>query len=192
MILSTAVVALLTGVTVYRLTVEKHNDVGVLLNGAGFAQVALPLCFQLGQFQLRASLLQVCAGGAVRGILEPLIAAIPASIVIANRTTEKAQTLVQLFEEYAQSESVELSAQDFESLSGHFDIIIKINEFSTRRTHFPAINCEIGTFRCFGSEFDFITLFLIRSKVNGLSVFSLLCLFFSLDSLLPLFSCSLY
>lgn len=64
------------------------------------------------------------AGGAVRGILEPLIAAIPASIVIANRTTEKAQTLVQLFEEYAQSESVELSAQDFESLSGHFDIII--------------------------------------------------------------------
>lgn len=71
-----------------------------------------------------ARVLILGAGGAIRGILEPLIASIPASIVIANRTMDKAQTLVQLFEAQAQAEAVELTAQDFQSLSGRFDIII--------------------------------------------------------------------
>ena len=54
------------------------------------------------------------AGGAVRGILEPLLAACPASLTLTNRTLEKAETLRDLFKDQAQIEVLELAA-----LKGH-------------------------------------------------------------------------
>ncbi|ALG68890.1 shikimate dehydrogenase [Beggiatoa leptomitoformis] len=60
------------------------------------------------------------AGGAVRGVLEPILAEKPASCVIANRTLEKAQVLVSLF-----AEIEPLSACTYDALAGQqFDIII--------------------------------------------------------------------
>ncbi|MBD2857580.1 shikimate dehydrogenase [Spongiibacter sp. KMU-158] len=60
------------------------------------------------------------AGGAVRGILGPLLKQQPASIVVANRTVEKAQALVEIF-----SARGEISACAFEHLAGQqFDLII--------------------------------------------------------------------
>ncbi len=47
------------------------------------------------------SVLVIGAGGAVRGILEPLIAAKPKSIHIVNRTIKRAQELVQSFSDLA-------------------------------------------------------------------------------------------
>lgn len=60
------------------------------------------------------------AGGAVQGILGPLIAEAPACIVIANRTVSKARDLVNAF-----AGDGELSARGFDELAGEsFDIVI--------------------------------------------------------------------
>ncbi|MDX1795701.1 MAG: shikimate dehydrogenase [Hydrogenovibrio sp.] len=62
------------------------------------------------------------AGGAVQGILEPLIEKAPASIHIANRTAKRAEVLGQRFDT-----AVPISASGWEDiplLSGGYDIII--------------------------------------------------------------------
>jgi shikimate dehydrogenase len=60
------------------------------------------------------------AGGAVRGVLGPLLAEQPREIVIANRTLEKAQRLVEIF-----SHLGHVRACDYAALSGQsFDFVI--------------------------------------------------------------------
>ncbi|MEE2651321.1 MAG: shikimate dehydrogenase [Pseudomonadota bacterium] len=60
------------------------------------------------------------AGGAVRGILGPLLKQRPEELVVANRTPEKAEALAELFAELGP-----VSGQPFEALPGRqFDLII--------------------------------------------------------------------
>lgn len=60
------------------------------------------------------------AGGAVRGILQPLLEEQPASVTIANRTYEKAQQLVMSFQDLGT-----LQACSFADLAGQtFDVVI--------------------------------------------------------------------
>lgn len=59
------------------------------------------------------------AGGAVRGVLGPLLDERPSALVIANRTSAKAE---QLAADFARLGPV--SAQPFETLTGRFDLII--------------------------------------------------------------------
>ena len=60
------------------------------------------------------------AGGAVRGVLEPLLAAAPAQCVIANRTVSKAKTLAKLFAALSN-----ITAFPYDALPGQsFDLII--------------------------------------------------------------------
>ncbi len=61
------------------------------------------------------------AGGAVRGILQPLLAERPASLTVVNRTAERAQ---QLATEFADA-PLSISAGGFDSVAGcEFDLII--------------------------------------------------------------------
>lgn len=64
-------------------------------------------------------LLLLGAGGAVRGVLQPLLEAEPASIFIANRTASKAEALAIDFAELGA-----VSGGGFADISGAFDLII--------------------------------------------------------------------
>ncbi|MGV8842134.1 MAG: shikimate dehydrogenase [Pseudomonas sp.] len=59
------------------------------------------------------------AGGAVRGVLEPLLAEQPAALVIANRTLANAERLVAQFADLGP-----LTASAFDALAAPFDLII--------------------------------------------------------------------
>jgi len=59
------------------------------------------------------------AGGAVRGVLQPILAQLPRQVVIANRTFSKAQTLAALVASLGDIEAVPI-----ELLQGPFDWII--------------------------------------------------------------------
>lgn len=69
-----------------------------------------------------ARILVLGAGGAVRGVLGPILAEHPASITIANRTVAKAEALVELFTPVAGE--TRLSACGFEQPNEPFDVII--------------------------------------------------------------------
>ncbi len=65
-------------------------------------------------------ILIVGAGGAVRGVLGPLLEQAPESITICNRTFSKAEYLAQLF-----SDSITVVAKQFADIAGmSFDIVI--------------------------------------------------------------------
>lgn len=59
------------------------------------------------------------AGGAARGVIEPLLAHHPSELYIANRTTNKAIQLAELFQDFG-----EISAGGFDDVSGAYDVII--------------------------------------------------------------------
>jgi shikimate dehydrogenase len=66
-----------------------------------------------------ARILLLGAGGAARGVIEPLLEQRPQSLVIANRTLERAETLVDLF-----SALGPVQALPFEALDGPVDLIV--------------------------------------------------------------------
>lgn len=59
------------------------------------------------------------AGGAVRGVIKPVLEQNPQQLVIANRTVSKAETLADMFAPYGC-----VSASGFANLEGPFDLII--------------------------------------------------------------------
>lgn len=69
-----------------------------------------------------ARLLILGAGGAVRGVLGPLLDEQPGGLVIANRTVARAEALVRLFAR--ERHATPLSACGFEQVTGPFDVII--------------------------------------------------------------------
>ena len=66
------------------------------------------------------SVLILGAGGAVRGVLGPLLDKKPGKVIVANRTVTRAVDLVKVFAEYSS-----LSASSYQALEGcQFDVVI--------------------------------------------------------------------
>ncbi|GAB4406160.1 MAG: shikimate dehydrogenase [Rhodoferax sp.] len=81
--------------------------------------------------------LLVGAGGAAAGALGPLIEAAPARIVLANRTLDKAQQLVQRHQALAALHKVELFAQSIQGLDDIFDVVINATASSLGGERLP-------------------------------------------------------
>ncbi|WP_426415543.1 shikimate dehydrogenase [Aestuariirhabdus sp. LZHN29] len=79
------------------------------------------------------------AGGAARGVIQPLLAENPASLVIANRTLARAQELVVLF-----AGSGALQAVPFDQLSGEFDLVVNATSASLHGEIPPLPETSIG------------------------------------------------
>ncbi|MBT5031492.1 MAG: shikimate dehydrogenase [Proteobacteria bacterium] len=80
-----------------------------------------------------SKLLIIGAGGASRGILEPLLALSPGSIDIANRTHSKAVELVSLFQHLGK-----IRALSFSELSIEYDVVVNASS-SSLQDDIPAI-----------------------------------------------------
>lgn len=93
-----------------KLSVDNTDGVGLLCDLSRYIDLQNKNILILG------------AGGAVRGILEPLLKAKPADLVVANRTIEKARELTAYFPMIKCSSLI--------SLSGEFDLIINATSAS--------------------------------------------------------------
>jgi len=69
-------------------------------------------------------ILVIGAGGAVRGVLQPILSEQPDRVYICNRTVSKADVLVDLFKELGSLQSVSFESLAEECLNGGFDIVI--------------------------------------------------------------------
>lgn len=100
------------------LAVEKDGRLlGDNTDGAGLVH---DLCDNLGIVITRARILILGAGGATRGIVAPLLALEPATLVVANRTAERAAALAGSFTTLGPIRGSGLQSLDGEA----FDIVI--------------------------------------------------------------------
>ncbi|BAQ77919.1 shikimate dehydrogenase [Pseudomonas sp. St29] len=106
-------------------TLSKQADGRLLGDNTDGAGLVRDLTVNAGVSLKGKRILLLGAGGAVRGALEPLLAQQPASVVIANRTVEKAELLAELFADLGP-----VSASGFDWLEESVDLIINATSAS--------------------------------------------------------------
>ncbi|KQM48778.1 shikimate dehydrogenase [Pseudomonas sp. Leaf15] len=106
-------------------TLSKLGDGTLLGDNTDGAGLVRDLTVNAGLSLQGKRILLLGAGGAVRGALEPLLAEQPASLIIANRTVEKAELLAELFDDLGP-----VSASGFDWLREPVDVIINATSAS--------------------------------------------------------------
>ncbi|USD65337.1 shikimate dehydrogenase [Vibrio sp. SCSIO 43136] len=117
-------------------TLKKLDDgeiIGDTTDGAGLVQDLLAMQVQLKD----ARILLIGAGGAARGVIQPLLEQNPKQLVITNRTFAKAQTLAEMFSEYGNITSIAM-----EEVTQAFDVVINASS-SGLHGDLPAISASI-------------------------------------------------
>lgn len=121
----------------------------------------------LGTALKGARVLLLGAGGAAQGVLLPILEQSPASVVVANRTIEKAERMVSKLVGFTHLSQ----ASTFGGLQGQFDVIINATSTGLTDTALPiadsifAKNC-LAYDMMYGRETPFIA----QARVNGAQV----------------------
>src|SRR5690606_20806498 len=100
-------------------TLKKLDDGRLLGDNTDGARLVRDLTVNAGLDLTGKRILLLGAGGAVRGVLEPLLAECPLSLTIANRTVAKAEQLAREFADLGP-----VAAAGFDWLSEPLDLII--------------------------------------------------------------------
>lgn len=106
------------------------------------------------------------AGGAARGVIQALLAESPSQLVIANRTPERANILVQQFAHEAKGV---LQASSFADLKSNFDLIINATSASLA-SELPAVPASIFASQSFVYDMMYSshpTLFMQLAESHG-------------------------
>jgi len=106
-------------------TLSKLEDGSLLGDNTDGAGLVRDLTVNAGFSLTGKRILLLGAGGAVRGALEPLLAEKPASVIIANRSVDKAELLAELFGDLGP-----VSASGFDWLREPVDVIINVTSAS--------------------------------------------------------------
>jgi shikimate dehydrogenase len=107
-------------------TFAVRSDGTILGDNTDGAGLVRDLCDNLGIVITRRRILIIGAGGAARGVLAPLLALSPTEIVIANRTSERAENLAKAFGKLGTIQGV-----GFRYISGGaFDLIVNATSAS--------------------------------------------------------------
>ncbi|TRX73831.1 shikimate dehydrogenase [Pseudomonas mangiferae] len=100
-------------------TLMRLDDGGLLGDNTDGAGLVRDLVQNAGVRLGGARVLVLGAGGAVRGVLEPLLAEGPAALLIANRTADKARQLARHFADLG-----EVRGGGFDEVDGAFDLVV--------------------------------------------------------------------
>ena len=125
--------AKLAGAVNTLMLLDDGNIIGDNTDGAGLVQDLIHNRVTLEG----ARILIIGAGGAARGVIQPLLDQQPHSITITNRTFAKAQQLVELFASYGP-----IVAKEMMSIEEEFDVIINSTSASLNG-ELPAISAAI-------------------------------------------------
>jgi shikimate dehydrogenase len=107
-------------------TFAVRNDGTILGDNTDGTGLVRDLCDNQGIVITHRRILMIGAGGAARGVLAPLLALSPAEIVIANRTSERAEALAKSFEKLGKTHGV-----GFRYIAGGaYDLIINATSAS--------------------------------------------------------------
>lgn len=104
----------------------KFDDEQILGDNTDGAGLVRDLTANLKQSPAGKRILLMGAGGAARGVIGPLLAEQPNSLMLANRTPEKALQLARLF-------GGQIGAEPYEALAGQsFDLVINATSASLK------------------------------------------------------------
>ena len=106
---------------------DNTDGLGLVADIQGNAGVAIA----------RRELLLIGAGGAAAGVLGPLIEARPRRIVVANRTAERAQSLVERHTGLAREHGVVLATVALDAAGDPFDIVVNATASSLSGSGIP-------------------------------------------------------
>ena len=115
---------------------------------------------QLG-WQLSAAKVSIIgAGGAARGVILPLIQAGVCQLTLANRTLDKATTLLQqLAQANSQIANTQTEVCAIDELTGHFDIIINATSIGLSGASLPlqdSLSCDYAYDMMYGRQLPFL------------------------------------